>query len=186
VTSDHGEAFGEHGLTGHGTGLFEEQTWVPMLWRAPGLIQAGRRVGGLVGLVDVTPTLLDLLGMAIPRWMQGRSLARELTVPGGDPTVVGRILPLHGYTSEGLRAPGWKAIRMYAGDHVFDLRADPGEKRPVRNTPRWRAMATKARERLAAECAGGRAALGVDVAPAAAPRIDPAQDRKLRALGYVE
>jgi arylsulfatase A-like enzyme len=186
VTSDHGEAFGEHGRTGHGTGLFEEQVWVPMLWRAPGLIRAGRRVRGLVGLVDVTPTLLDLLGLAIPPWMQGRSLARELTVAGGDPAVAGRFLPLHGFTSHGLRAPTWKALRRYDGDDIFDLRRDPGERRPVRRTPGWRTAIARARQQLASECARARAALGPDTAPAPVPRIDPERERKLRALGYVE
>ena len=75
IVADHGEAFGEHGLFYHVLSLEEEVVRVPFIWFSPGLIAAGRRVPNVVGLIDVTPTLLDLLGVAAPQFIEGLSLA---------------------------------------------------------------------------------------------------------------
>ena len=64
VTSDHGEAFWEHRVRGHGDHVFEEFVHVPLVIRVPGL--APRRVAEAVELVDVVPTLLDLAGVFVP------------------------------------------------------------------------------------------------------------------------
>ncbi|MEW4567830.1 sulfatase [Tautonia sp. JC769] len=62
VTSDHGEAFGEHDLFGHGVSLYEDQLHVPLLLIAPGLAPPGTVVDRVVSLRDVPATLLDLAG----------------------------------------------------------------------------------------------------------------------------
>jgi arylsulfatase A-like enzyme len=186
VTSDHGEAFGEHGSISHGTSLFEEEVRVPMIWQAPGLIEPGRRVRGLAGLVDVTPTVLDLLGLPIPSWMQGRSLAPQIVIGESPPGVRDRVLPLHGYRASGMTGAGWKIVATDAGEVAFDLRVDAGEQHPIRGTARWTAVARRSRRQLEDECTRGQAALGADVVPSAPARIDPERERKLRALGYAE
>ena len=71
-TSDHGEAFLEHGELHHAGRVFEEQLRVPLLLRGPG-IPAGTRAEP-VSLVDVTPTLADLAGLPPAAHWQGRSL----------------------------------------------------------------------------------------------------------------
>lgn len=76
VTSDHGEAFFEHGAPLHTT-LHEEVVRVPLIVRAPGGA-AGKRAGGLVTLADVAPTLLELAGLEPGKELQGRSLAAVL------------------------------------------------------------------------------------------------------------
>ncbi len=81
VTADHGEAFEEHGNLAHGGDVFEESVRVPLLVHAPGT--APRDVHEAVGLIDVAPTCLDLLGVPIPAEMQGSSLAA--TVEDGEP-----------------------------------------------------------------------------------------------------
>ncbi len=56
ITSDHGEAFGEHGVTEHGTTVYGEVTHVPLLIRPP----RGERLppeSGAVSLLDVTATV---------------------------------------------------------------------------------------------------------------------------------
>lgn len=73
VTADHGEAFGEHDNVAHGGDLFEESVRVPLLIHVPGA--ASRDVHQEVGLLDVAPTCLELLGAAIPASMQGETLA---------------------------------------------------------------------------------------------------------------
>lgn len=77
VTSDRGEAFGEHQHTGHGE-LYEEDVRVPFLWWAPGLIPASRRLTVVSSGVDVAPTVLAFLGIAAPSWMHGRDLSQAL------------------------------------------------------------------------------------------------------------
>lgn len=74
VTSDHGEEFAEHGALKHGANLYDESLAVPLVMHAPGLVPAGLRVPQQVGLIDVTPTVLALLGLAPIPAAQGVSL----------------------------------------------------------------------------------------------------------------
>ena len=62
VIGDHGEAFGEHGLLGHERIAFDEVLRVPFCLRAPFLVETGVRTTEPVSSVDLTPTLLGLLG----------------------------------------------------------------------------------------------------------------------------
>jgi arylsulfatase A-like enzyme len=64
VTSDHGEEFGEHGQIGHQRTLYREALRIPLILVAPGL--EPRRVASSASLVDVVPTVLDLLGVRTP------------------------------------------------------------------------------------------------------------------------
>ncbi len=75
LTTDHGEDLYDPGSTlGHGTNFFggDQSTHIPFLIRVPG--QAPGRVEALTRSVDVAPTLLTLLGEAVPKVMQGTSL----------------------------------------------------------------------------------------------------------------
>ncbi len=75
IASDHGEEFAEHGLTGHGTSLFEELIRVPLVvidFREEG--QKVARWDGLTTNLDVAPTLLDLAGFPPAEGMLGKSL----------------------------------------------------------------------------------------------------------------
>jgi len=74
LLSDHGEAFGEHGVNGHGGFPYDEKMRIPMIVKMPRQELAGRRVRGLCQLVDVAPTILELLGARRPAHWQGRSL----------------------------------------------------------------------------------------------------------------
>ena len=62
VIGDHGEAFGEHGQLGHALIHFDEVLHIPFCIRAPFLIDPGTKVEKPVSSVDLTPTLLSLLG----------------------------------------------------------------------------------------------------------------------------
>lgn len=63
VVSDHGEELGEQGVFNHRTSMSDATAHVPLLVRLPGGANGGRRVTGLVELIDVAPTLLDLAGV---------------------------------------------------------------------------------------------------------------------------
>ena len=65
VIGDHGEAFGEHGLLGHERIAFDEVLHIPWIIRAPFLIQPATKITQPLGSVDLTPTLLALLGFDI-------------------------------------------------------------------------------------------------------------------------
>jgi arylsulfatase A-like enzyme len=62
VVGDHGEAFGEHGPRGHALIAFDEVLRIPFCVRAPLLVEPGKKVTELVSSVDLTPTLLGLVG----------------------------------------------------------------------------------------------------------------------------
>jgi arylsulfatase A-like enzyme len=75
LTADHGEALFEHGYIGHNTQLYEESIRVPLVVKLPGL--APGRVSDVVELIDLAPTVLELMGLsdhAALTDMQGRSL----------------------------------------------------------------------------------------------------------------
>src|SRR5690606_36686630 len=84
VTSDHGEGHGQHGWVEHAVHLYDEQIRVPFLVHWPGHAAPGHRVATPVGLVDVAPTLLDLVGLPPLAVSDGRSLAAAVRV-GPDP-----------------------------------------------------------------------------------------------------
>ncbi len=71
LTGDHGEMFGEHGEIGHGYFVYQPVLKVPLVIAFPGQHSAGKRSDAIVSLVDLMPTLLDLLGIAIPPEVQG-------------------------------------------------------------------------------------------------------------------
>ncbi len=62
VVGDHGEAFGDHGMLGHNRIAFDEALHIPFCLRAPFSVEPGTRINRPVSSVDLTPTLLDLLG----------------------------------------------------------------------------------------------------------------------------
>jgi arylsulfatase A-like enzyme len=123
IFGDHGEAFGQHdGNYGHTFFLYEENIRVPFIIAAPGLIPGQTRVSRAVSLVDVAPTVLDLLGMPVPAGYQGRSALDA--APRMALFFTDYSLPL-----AGLVDGRWKAVHeLNTGrTRVFDLANDPGE-----------------------------------------------------------
>nr|MBP6831465.1 sulfatase [Deltaproteobacteria bacterium] len=72
ITADHGEEFGEHGGTFHGTSLYDEQARVPLVIVADGV--APRVVSSPVSLVDLLPTVLSGVGATLPPGVEGVDL----------------------------------------------------------------------------------------------------------------
>ena len=74
LLSDHGEGLGDHGEEEHGVFLYNEAIHVPLIVKLPKSREAGRTTARPVELLDVTPTVLGLLGMQVPKAMSGVSL----------------------------------------------------------------------------------------------------------------
>jgi arylsulfatase A-like enzyme len=94
VVADHGEAFGEHEVLHHGSRVTEELVRVPMMIRGPGF-PAGTTVNASCGLVDVTPTILDLAGLPTPPSLDGHSLLSLAAGPAGGHPVESVVLPVN-------------------------------------------------------------------------------------------
>ena len=63
LTSDHGEEFFDHGSWTHGQNLYDESLRVPLIIKFPGSKYRGKKIGSIVRLIDVMPTILDELGI---------------------------------------------------------------------------------------------------------------------------
>ncbi len=76
VVADHGESLTEHGYYfNHGSKLYEPSMRVPLVIVAPGKMPAGTRSSEVVENIDLLPTILDLLGLAVPDDLPGTNLA---------------------------------------------------------------------------------------------------------------
>lgn len=132
-TSDHGEAFGEHGLFYHAHAPYEHQIRTPLVVRLPGPPRP-QRVTQTVSLCDLYPTLLHLAGVRPPAFVHAESLFDEqLDVAVRDHHAVHAD-----YDHNSPVTDAWSAC-MVLGDlkvmrtphddgiHAFDLAEDPGE-----------------------------------------------------------
>jgi arylsulfatase A-like enzyme len=181
VTADHGEELGDHGRLEHTRTFYEEMMRVPLVVVAPGL-GAGRVVQAQVGLVDLFPTLLDLLAVPYDGPVQGISLLPALEgKPLPEREMVGEASQVSGLRA--LRSPTHKYVAGSQGEELYDLRDDPAERRNL-CLPDPGACAPF-RERLRAreeESAALLARSGLPPPPDAA--IDAEMRQRLRALGY--
>ncbi|RLE23075.1 MAG: hypothetical protein DRJ65_12570, partial [Acidobacteria bacterium] len=81
-TADHGEGIGDHNHFGHIDQLYDSLLSVPLIMVAPGILPAGRVVSQPVSLVDIYPTIAELVGFSPPEGIRGRSLV-PLMEPDG-------------------------------------------------------------------------------------------------------
>lgn len=123
--ADHGEGWGEHGTSFHGQNLYDEQVRVPLMIRVPGV--APREVDTPVSLIDLGPTLLDLMGAATPAQFMGESLVPFLR--GQTPELTRPIVAEGRMKQSMLLGDGFKVLRdQRSGSlEIYDLNQDPGE-----------------------------------------------------------
>jgi arylsulfatase A-like enzyme len=139
VTADHGEEFEEHGRMSHGQTLYEEVLRVPLIFSGPGLRRGARL--GRASLLDIVPTLLDLV--EVPFWrrpsrLDGVSLAGALRSGRGLPSQRGFLGHLDFVDGVSLSYTAGDSKMVLAkqpyAKQVFDLAADPGERRNLLGT----------------------------------------------------
>jgi arylsulfatase A-like enzyme len=125
-TSDHGEMLGEHGRSYHGLTLFEEEVRVPLVFRAPGI--APGLIEGPASLLDVTPTVLELLGAPHDPAHEGRSLVPALHGQAMDPDRLLYLENVMGYSAAVIAADHKLIFNKLTGVlQRYDLARDPGE-----------------------------------------------------------
>ncbi len=183
ITSDHGTEFEEHGSIGHAKGVNEEQIHVPLVMRHPTLAQGGRRVPGAVALIDVAPTVLELLGVERPASFSGTSLVPLLRGEGRTQPVFSE--QLWGSRQTLLRTDHLAWIQKASGLELYDVRADPHEQHDLA-AERPDVAAQGGRDIAAFRTACAQQAAALKSAVGTMPAIDPERERTLRALGYLE
>lgn len=189
-TSDHGEAFGEGGAFLHGKSMHDALLRVPLLVAGPG-VAPGLRVDTPVALVDVVPTLCELLEVECPPGVQGRGFASLLR--GGADAGPARVVyashpndPSRG--SEALVVGASKLVRHAGGRlELYDRRDDAAEQHDRSAERREEAEALAARlAELRAEDEKRRRAERETRPEEELRRTAEETERGLRALGYVE
>lgn len=185
ATSDHGEGLGQHQEAGHGFFVYESTLQVPLILRGPGVLP-GRRLDGLVRLIDLLPTVLDLLQVSKPAGLTvtGRSIAAA-AVRGDkldEASSYGEsLVPLlhFGWSDlRTLRDDRWKYI-LAPRPELYDLVQDPGELKNLADVQPARASAlrTVLESQLRSEQQASRAG---DISAIPAELLE-----ELGALGYV-
>jgi arylsulfatase A-like enzyme len=74
IVSDHGHGFGEHESYGHVTQLYDEVIRIPMIIYGPGIFPQGKEISDVVSLVDIVPTVLQILGVESNCHFDGQNL----------------------------------------------------------------------------------------------------------------
>ena len=171
-TVDHGEEFWDHGSIGHARTLFDELVHVPLIVKAPGVAPGVRE--DLVGLVDVFPTLLELVGIPPRGLLRGRSLF----APAADR----RVFVETSWKDE-LRAVITRRHKLIldletSEARLFDLKSDPHE----------RSSLTETETALAAELLGSIRRWDEQLLDGVDPvqtTLSKEEEDELRKLGYL-
>jgi arylsulfatase A-like enzyme len=201
VASDHGEEFWEHGLGAHGHSLYSELIHVVLMMWNPKLIPHPRRVADTVQLIDILPTVLDLLGLKPADGIEGRSLvplftgahlaalpamSTKLALPEAKP---GGAVPENLTDTFARVEPDWKLIyrAQPARAHLkqlelYDRRSDRADRNDVA------AQHTDVAERMKSDVLKWMErenAVKLRIGPGGAKPLDHATLERLRSLGYL-
>lgn len=185
LVADHGEDFGEHRVWRHGQRLTRESLHVPLVVRLPGDHRIGREPS-VVQQVDVLPTLLELLELDVPEWVEGESLLPlflDAAAPvSADPAFL--YVRFSPPTRIGVLWEDWKLVAAadrhgLGGQQLFRVDEDPEERHDLaRRFPVMRDfLATMLARKLldrGAGLTGEQTEIGSETRKA------------LRALGYIQ
>ena len=203
VMADHGEALGEHGEDTHGIFLYDETIHVPLLIKLPGSAEkrtdsaekhaAGKRIESRVELVDVLPTILQAVGISVPKEVQGESLLammkatpKPVAAEGATETVPDR--PAYAETDYPQQAFGWSSLRSLRTGKYLYIKAPRQELYDQSVDPKAEHDLSSSSTAVTSTLAGNLDAFRKKTSsnregPQAA--ADPQAQEKLAALGYV-
>ena len=191
VMADHGESLGAHGEDAHGIFLYDETIHVPLLIKLPHLSAGGKRIENRVELVDVLPTLLQEVGIEIPKDVQGASLLALMKAGAeeGNPAAASwRDRAAYAQSEYSRDEYGWSGERaLRAGKYLYvqvprrelyDQAADPKAENNLAST------SAAVADTLANQLESFRQKTSsTKEAPKVA--VDPAAQEALGALGYM-
>ena len=196
-SSDHGEAFGEHGGEGHARNVYGEVTQTPLILSFPFRLDPGIVVEARSENVDLWPTVLELLGLPALADVDGRSLLPEIVAAArgetpaegeDDGVAFAQIDQAWGRTREGPRPmvavnQGQWRLMFRAGaperTELYDKSADPREQRNI--VGEQPEVTERLKERAVAYLKSPPPPWGEDTPSV---EIDEMQMNQLRALGY--
>jgi len=190
VASDHGESMGEHDLHWE-RDLYDPSLLVPLIIDVPASVGPTRpEVGTQVQLIDIAPTLLDLLEYPVPPDLDGASLLPVLVASDPSPARPA-FSAIYANEKEGtldgyaVRDGEWKLIwRPATGaetltlaeeEELYDLLLDPAELENLSSSPP--ALVEQLRLVIGARL---EHQTGEEVS------LDPTQEERLRSLGYIK
>lgn len=181
IAGDHGEAFGEKVEQGHGLFLYEMAVRVPFIVVGPGL-PSGQVINRPVRLIDIMPTVTDLLGIRQLPQIDGQSLKPLLLGQKLKPSEIylESFFPRENYGwSEllGIISEDWKYIQAPRPE-LYNLKTDPGENNNLYSDGNRTASRLKSRLEKIITGATGLASAGRE--------MTPAERERLRSLGYLQ
>lgn len=143
LTSDHGDYLGDHNLNGKSALPFDGAMVIPLVIQGPGIPQ-GKRSDELVEIVDVMPTVLEMLGIPLPTGNQGISL-----LPAMEGGKAREIAFMTGLSNRIVRTREAMYSYWKNGDEVlFDLERDPDQFRSVAQVSRAKPLLDEMRMRM--------------------------------------
>lgn len=182
-TSDHGEGLGDHGLMGHISQLYDTLLEVPLMLTWPGRLPAGRVVDEPVALVDVFPTIVELVGAPGPADPSGRSLVAAMRGAAlrPNPLLAETHRPQAPRDLRAIALGGFKYIRSSTEDggveELYDLNRDPAELTDL--------AASRLGKLGELRVALDRAVAEMVAVDAVEAELSEDEEAQLRALGYV-
>lgn len=185
VLSDHGEEFQDHGGFQHET-LYEEILRVPLIIRLPdsfGGAPRGVRIQNKTRLVDLLPSILELLNVPIPDSVQGKSFFSEAMMKGNEEREIFSQWPREEQFA--LQNGDWKLICSMPDscDQLYDLQADPLE--TVNLLGSYPDQVTNLRQRLRTVLAESRK-IAADAEAGWEAELGSDRQDQLKALGYLD
>lgn len=180
ITSDHGEAFGDHDNLIHGRDLYNETLRVPLLVKFPGWKNPGAAVDTHVSLIDLYPTLAGVARAEKPTYLAGVDLIPLLQQPNPERNLFATVERADELTWRAVVGPQYKWLLNVAADRqeLYDLTTDPGEKQDLRKE-----MPAVAEQYFTLWVKTHRTQPLYP--PGNAGTIDPALRKNLKNLGYI-
>ncbi len=132
VTSDHGDEFFEHGHKGHRANLFNSTLKIPLILKLPEARWGGRREARPTSLVDIPPTLFDLLDSDLLGRVNGKSLVRLIDDDSGAESRI--VFADLSDEQKSMISGSWKILTGRTGSsdsELYDLATDPQERENV-------------------------------------------------------